>query len=116
MAIVSMLTTNYRETYMKTKRKTEALSREFHNFVADIESLLQETAVLTGDELEEARIKMQKRVSHARDTVTDVSNDVSRRASKSASRANRKIHKDPWTAIGSAAAVGLLLGMLFSRR
>lgn len=101
---------------MKNKRKTEALTREFHNFVADIESLLQETAALTGDELDVARHRIQDRIADAKDTVTDMGTDVARRASKSAGRANRKIHKDPWAAIGSAAAIGLLLGMAFSRR
>ncbi|MDP2285124.1 MAG: DUF883 family protein [Pseudohongiella sp.] len=101
---------------MKSKRKTEALSREFHNFVADIENLLNETAALTGDDLVVARSRLHDRVADAKDAVSEMGNDVARRASKSVSRANRKVHDDPWKAIGSAAAVGLLLGLLFSRR
>ncbi len=101
---------------MKSKRKTEALSREFHNFFADIENLLNETAALTGDDLVVARSRLHDRVADAKDAVSEMGNDVARRASKSVSRANRKVHDDPWKAIGSAAAVGLLLGLLFSRR
>jgi ElaB/YqjD/DUF883 family membrane-anchored ribosome-binding protein len=101
---------------MKTKHRTEALSREFHNFVADIETLLNETAALTGDDLVVARSRLHNRVADARDAVSEMGHDVARRASKGASRANHTVHEDPWKAIGSAAAVGLLLGLLFSRR
>ncbi|MES3006815.1 MAG: DUF883 family protein [Pseudomonadota bacterium] len=101
---------------MKHKQKTAALSREFHNFVADIESLLKETASLTGGELAEARSKLHERVSEAKESVTELSHDIARQAGKSAAKANREVHDEPWKAIGSAAAVGLLLGLLFSRR
>jgi ElaB/YqjD/DUF883 family membrane-anchored ribosome-binding protein len=103
-------------THMKKKHKTAALSREFHNFVADIESLLRETATLTGDELALARGRLQERVSEAKDSVTSLSHDLEGRARKTASKANREVHDEPWKAIGGAATAGLILGMLFSRR
>ena len=34
---------------------------------------------------------------------------------KSAAKANRKVHDEPWKAIGGAAAAGILLGMLITR-
>lgn len=101
---------------MKKKHKTDALSREFHKFIADIESLLKETALLTGDELTLARGKLNDRVSEARDSVSTISETLTRRASKSAAKANREVHDEPWKAIGGAAAAGLILGMLFSRK
>lgn len=101
---------------MKKKHKTAALSREFNKFVADIESLLRETASLTGDELALARGKLQERVSEAKDSVTSLSHELEGRARKTARNANRDVHDEPWKAIGGAAAAGLILGMLFSRR
>jgi ElaB/YqjD/DUF883 family membrane-anchored ribosome-binding protein len=101
---------------MKKRDKTAVLSREFRNFVADIETLLKETAELTGDELSEAREKLQERVAEARESVVDISSDLARKARKTVARANREVHEEPWKAIGTGAAIGLLLGLLFSRR
>lgn len=101
---------------MKKKHKTDALNREFQKFIDDIESLLKETANLTGDELALARTKLNERVTEARSSVTSIGNDLAQRASKSAAKANRKVHDDPWKAVGGAAAAGLILGMLFTRK
>jgi ElaB/YqjD/DUF883 family membrane-anchored ribosome-binding protein len=99
---------------MKKKHKTGALNREYHKFINDIESMLQETANLTGDELTLARTKLNERVKEARGSATTIGNDLALRASKGAAKANRKVHDDPWKAVGGAAAAGLILGMLFT--
>jgi ElaB/YqjD/DUF883 family membrane-anchored ribosome-binding protein len=97
------------------KHKTDALSRQYHKFIVDIESFLKETANLTGDELVLARERLNARVNEARGSATSISNDIAQRATKSAAKANRKVHDEPWKAIGGAAAAGLILGMLFTR-
>lgn len=101
---------------MKNKSKKAALSREFENFLTDIDSLLHATSDLTGEELRDARAKLHKRVAEARESVTEVSDDLTRRARKSAKSIDKEVHEEPWKAIGAGAAVGLLLGMLFARR
>ena len=97
---------------MKKKQKTAALSREFDKCLTDIESLFKETVNLTGDELELARAKL---IKLARGSVNTISHDFALRATKSAAKANRKVHDEPWKAIGGAAAAGILLGMLITR-
>lgn len=97
------------------KHKSAALSREYHKFIVDIENLVKEATTLTGEELVAARAKLNERIVEARGSVTSLSNDLARRAGKSASKANRKVHDEPWKAIGGAAALGLVLGMLFTR-
>lgn len=101
---------------VKNKAKTAAIQREFHNFLADIESLLKESANLTGVEFEEAKEKLQKKVAEAKQTMLETSNDLTRRSRKAASKANREVHEEPWMAVGAGAAAGLMLGMLFTRR
>ena len=101
---------------MKNRKKTAALSREFQNFLTDIESLLKETAVLSGDELALAREKIQERVLEAKESVVNLSEHLAGKARKAAKTANNEVHEEPWRAIGTGAAVGLLLGLLFSRR
>lgn len=101
---------------MKSNSKKAALSREFENFLADIDSLLHATGDLTGEELREAREKMHDRVAEAREAIVGLSEDLTRRARKSAKSLDLEAHEEPWKAIGAGAAVGLLLGLLFARR
>lgn len=100
---------------MKKKQKTAALSHEFDKCLTDIESLLKETVNLTGDELVQARSKLHQRIKEGRGSVNTFSHDLALRATKSAAKANRKVHDEPWKAIGGAAAAGLLFGMLITR-
>lgn len=101
---------------MKKKDKTAALHREFENFLADIDSLLKESANLTGEEFSDAREKLHERVAEARESVVDMGHDLARRARKTADKANLEVHEEPWKAVGVGAVAGLVLGMLFARR
>ena len=101
---------------MKTNSKKAALSREFENFLADIDRLLRATGDLTGEELHEAKAKMHERVAEAKESVIQLSDKLNRRAHKSAKTMNHDVHEEPWKAIGAGAAVGLLLGLSIARR
>lgn len=95
---------------------TSNLTREFHNFVADIEDLIKATANLTGDDLNRAKAKLNQRIAAAKGSVEDMSETIAKRARKTAESTNTYVHEQPWTAIGASAAVGLLLGYLLARR
>jgi ElaB/YqjD/DUF883 family membrane-anchored ribosome-binding protein len=101
---------------MKNKRQTAALSREFENFLSEMEALLQQTATLGGDELADAKKRIQERMAEAKETVTDIRGDLARRARKAAKTANLGVHEEPWKIIGAGAAIGLLLGLLLAQR
>ncbi len=101
---------------MEHSARTAALSREFQNFLADVESLLKETAAIGGDELVLARAKIQHRLQEAKESVVHLNGEIASGASRMAASANHEVHEEPWKAIGAGAAVGLLLGLLFARR
>ncbi len=101
---------------MDHSARTAALSREFQNFLADVEGLLKETASIGGDELVTARARIQHRLQEAKESVVHLSGDLAGGASRMAASANHEVHEEPWKAIGAGAAVGLLLGLLFARR
>ena len=100
----------------KIEKDTKTLSHEFDVLLTDIEHLLKETADLSGEEFAQAKAKINERVASARQYASDMGSSISRQAKKTVAKANREIHDDPWKAIGGAAAVGLLLGLLVSRR
>lgn len=101
---------------MENSARTAALSREFQNFLADVEGLLQETAAIGGEELVSARAKVQHRLQEAKESVFHLSGGLANGASRIAASANHEVHEEPWKAVGAGAAVGLLLGLLFARR
>jgi len=92
------------------------MSREFKNFLADVEDLIEATTSLTGDELTHARARLNARVSEARDSVEALGVAVDQRARRSVSATNEYVHEQPWKAIGIGTAFGLLLGFVLSRR
>jgi ElaB/YqjD/DUF883 family membrane-anchored ribosome-binding protein len=93
-----------------------ALTREFHNLVADVEDLVQATSALTGEELARAKLKLQARVTAARAYIGDVANDMSEQVRSGATSADDYVRAQPWRVIGITAAAALLIGFLFGRR
>ncbi len=91
-------------------------SREFHNFLEDIDDLVKQTTSLTGDELTRAKAKLSARVASARQTASSMAHDVAGRAKKGAKATDRYVHEQPWKVIGAGAAIAFLVGFALARR
>lgn len=92
------------------------VSREFQNFLADIEDLIKETTSLTGDELAHARAKLNDRVATAKASVENMGDSIVQRAKQSASVTNEYVHEQPWKALGASTVIAFLLGIAIARR
>jgi ElaB/YqjD/DUF883 family membrane-anchored ribosome-binding protein len=92
------------------------LSREFRDFLADVEDLIKATTSLTGDELARARARLNERVSEARESVEALGAEVDQGARRGAAVTDTFVHDQPWKAIGVGAAVGVVFGFLLARR
>lgn len=93
-----------------------SVSHEFHNFVDDVEHLIKETSSLTGEELEQARAKLNERIAMARDTVEQTGGALTKHARKSIAAGNKYAHQQPWQIIGAGVAAGLLIGLALAHR
>jgi len=93
-----------------------AISREFTNFVKDIEDLLQASTLLSGDELARAQEKISERLDTARKSAEATGHAIADQARKSVSDTDSYVHEQPWQAIGMGAGVGLVVGFLLARR
>jgi len=93
-----------------------SVSREFHNFLADIEDLVKETASFTGEELTWVKDKLNERIAMAKESVEAMDEEIVHQARQVATDTNNYVHEQPWQAIGMGAAAGLLLGLLLARR
>ena len=84
--------------------------------IKDAESLLRVTAAQTGDKVEEIRARAQETVKNAKARLEDVEEQALERARALAGDADEYVRGNPWQAVGIAAGIGLLVGLLMSRR
>ena len=95
---------------------SQALSREFNSFLADVEDLVKETAALGGDELAQTRARLSKRISAARDSIGELGDNLAEQGRRTATATNDYVHEQPWKVIGASAAAAFLLGFVLARR
>jgi ElaB/YqjD/DUF883 family membrane-anchored ribosome-binding protein len=92
------------------------LAEDFKAVVKDAEELLRHAARDAGDSYNEARARLEQSLKAARaelEVLEKAMLDGTRRAARAT---DGYVHDHPWEAVGIAAGVGLLLGMLISRR
>lgn len=94
----------------------ESPKGEFRNFISDVEDLVKATTSVTGDELIKAKAALNARVTAAKDSVEAMGEAIADRARNSAKMTNSYVHAHPWQSLGIGAALGLIIGIVFSRR
>lgn len=100
----------------KEQVTTDKLLEDLQTVVADAEALLKATASQAGEKVQEARAKAEESLAAARERLADVQEDALRQARELVTEGEEYIRENPWQALGIAAGVGLLLGLLLSRR
>lgn len=84
--------------------------------IGDAEALLRSAAATTGEKAAELREKATTTLKNASERLTDLQ-AVAREKGKAAAQATDDfVHERPWTAIGIAAGVGFLVGLLVNRK
>jgi ElaB/YqjD/DUF883 family membrane-anchored ribosome-binding protein len=84
--------------------------------IRDAESLLRATAAQTGDKVEEIRARAEQSVRQAKDRLAGIEDEALKQARVLAGEADEYVRGNPWQAVGIAAGIGLVLGVLLTRR
>jgi len=84
--------------------------------VADAEELLRATASQAGEKVGVARERIQASLASARVKLVEAERALAERTRQATKVADEYVREHPWHAVGIAAAVGLVLGVLISRR
>jgi len=84
--------------------------------IRDAESLLKATAAETGGKVAEVRARAEESVRQARARLAGMEEEALERVRAAAGEADQYVRGNPWQAVGIAAAVGLVLGLLITRR
>jgi ElaB/YqjD/DUF883 family membrane-anchored ribosome-binding protein len=84
--------------------------------ISGAEDMLAQAANSTGEKAAELRARALEQLKALRSRLHEAQ-AVALRQSKAAARATDDyVHDNPWRAVGAAAAVGVLIGLLISRR
>jgi ElaB/YqjD/DUF883 family membrane-anchored ribosome-binding protein len=94
----------------------DKLVSDMKTVIADAEELLKATASAAGDRVTAARTKVEESMRVAKVKIAAAEDAVVDRAKAAARATDDYVHAHPWKAVGTAAAVGVILGMLISRR
>ena len=99
-----------------TQSPKDKLMADLKVVIADAEELLKMTAGQAGDKAAELRMRMQARMEQAKADLSDLQKLAFNKARDAGNAADAYVHESPWRAVGVAAGIGLVIGLLISRR
>jgi len=95
---------------------TEKLIQDFRTLAADLEQLLKATADVSGQHIAAARVRAEESLRVVRARLAGMQASVVARTKVAAKASDEYVRANPWRAVGTAAAVGVVVGVLVARR
>jgi ElaB/YqjD/DUF883 family membrane-anchored ribosome-binding protein len=92
------------------------LIADFKNLVADAEEMLRSTSNLTDAAVTAARSKFEKQWAQAKIKLDNAQNHITEYERQATTFTKHYVRDHPWTAAGVAGGIGLVVGLLLSRR
>lgn len=92
-----------------------AASTEMQNLIADVEDLLRGVAGVGDADVARLRARVQSTLESAKVSLGQQTEQLRAQAADAAAMADDYVHAQPWAAVGIAAGVGLLVGLLMGR-
>ena len=89
---------------------------EFAAVLAEAEEMLKRAAAETGDKARDLRSQVETKLLRAKLSLQELEGQAVDRAKAAARATDDYVHDNPWQAIGIAAAVGVVVGLLMNRR
>lgn len=104
---------NTPDTSAVTKQQ---LIHDFNVVVADAEALLKATAGQGGEAVAAARARAEETLAAAKARMAEAQATLLAKTREAAKVTDEYVHMHPWEAMGVAAGVGMLIGLLIGRR
>ncbi|VVE34034.1 membrane protein [Pandoraea nosoerga] len=84
--------------------------------LADAEDLLKQAANTTGERASELSDKALALLKQAKEKASDVQVVVVEKSKQAARATDDYVHDHPWQAVGIAAGIGVVIGLLLNRK
>lgn len=94
----------------------EQLISDFKVVIADAEALIRATANQGGEAVANLRVKAEESVAVAKVKLAEAQEVLVEKGRIAAKATDDYVHEKPWHAVGIAAGVGLVVGLLIGRR
>lgn len=94
----------------------EELRAELKSLADTLESVLGNAENKSKEELDSLKKKAQAALQNSRARLTESKEQVIQQTKEMAGRADNYVKENPWTGVGIGAAVGVVLGVLLTRR
>lgn len=104
------------ESLASSISEQQQLVNDMKSAIADAEDMLHATADQAGEKVAGMRARIQERLKGARARLADAEAALVTKTRAAARATDAYVHESPWTAIGIAAGVGLLVGLVLGRR
>jgi ElaB/YqjD/DUF883 family membrane-anchored ribosome-binding protein len=98
------------------RSSADHLIGEFKALMADAEALIQATKDHPSETIGSIRNKALETISGAKESLSNLEGTLTEKAKVVAEGADDFVHRNPWEAVGVAAGLGLLIGLLIRRR
>ena len=99
-----------------TEQSRTKLVDEFSNVLSEAEDMLKRAANETGEKAKDLRSQVEAKLLTAKLRLQELEGQAIDRAKEAARATDDYVHEHPWQAIGIAAAVGVVIGLLMNRR
>lgn len=93
-----------------------AASSEIKSLIADVEDLMARIADLKDADVVRVRNRVQRALDATKQSLSDGADAIRHHAQKVAGTADDYVRESPWQAVGLAALVGAVVGILATRR
>lgn len=93
----------------------DKLMSDLRVVIEDAEELLKLTAGQAGEKVAEMRSRIQDRLVRAKGDLAQLQAAALEQARHAAKATDEFVHDRPWTSVGIAAGIGVLVGMLIAR-
>lgn len=104
------------EQATKEQATKARLMADVNTVLVDAEDLLRQAAQASGEQASELRRRAQSAIASAKTRLVDAEQRVVQQAKTAAKATDGWVHEHPWTAVGIAAGIGMVIGLIVNRR
>lgn len=102
--------------HSSTNAAKDALIADFWRVITDAEALIKASAADGGAELAEVRARAEQSVAQIKSRLGEAETRLRASGQQAVTATEDYVQHNPWSALGIAAGVGVLIGLLSGRR